>query len=131
VYVDENVELLEKGCANMQHHIRNALKFGVAVVVAVNVFASDTAREIELVKAKALEAGATAAVESSHWADGGKGAAKLGQAVIESCAQMRAQGNPFKFLYPLDMAIADKFERIASTFSPSHNERLPISCKDS
>ncbi|KAJ0403185.1 hypothetical protein P43SY_005179 [Pythium insidiosum] len=112
VYVDENVELLERGCANMQHHIRNALKFGVAVVVAVNVFASDTPREIELVKAKALEAGATAAVESSHWADGGKGAAKLGQAVVDSCAKMRSLGSPFKFLYPTELSIAEKFETI-------------------
>ncbi|TYZ64556.1 hypothetical protein PybrP1_008623 [[Pythium] brassicae (nom. inval.)] len=113
VYVDENLELVERGCANMQHHIRNALKFGVAVVVAVNVFATDTAREVAAVKAKALEAGATAAVESNHWATGGQGAAALGRAVVESCAAMRAQGSPFRFLYPLDISIADKFEIIA------------------
>lgn len=83
--------MLEVGCANMQHHIRNALKFGVAVVVAVNVFATDSPREIELVKQKALEAGATAAVESNHWALGGKGAKDLGQAVVTSCEKMRAQ----------------------------------------
>lgn len=92
------------------------LKFGVAVVVAVNVFATDTAREVALVKAKALEAGATAAVESNHWALGGKGAVELGRAVIESCGKMRAQGSPFKFLYPLNIGIAEKFEIIASAY---------------
>jgi len=25
VYVDENLDLLDKGCTNMQHHIRNAV----------------------------------------------------------------------------------------------------------
>jgi methylenetetrahydrofolate dehydrogenase (NADP+)/methenyltetrahydrofolate cyclohydrolase/formyltetrahydrofolate synthetase len=67
VYVDENLELLEKGCANMQHHVKNAIKFGVAVVVVVNRFSTDTNAEVELVKAKALEAGAFAGVESNHW----------------------------------------------------------------
>lgn len=95
--------------------MRLQLKFGVAVVVAVNVFASDTDREVELVKAKALEAGATAAVESNHWALGGKGAADLGRAVITSCAKMRSLGSPFKFLYPVELGIAEKFEVICST----------------
>lgn len=90
----------------------------MAVVVAVNVFATDSAAEIELVKAKALEAGATAAVESNHWALGGKGAVDLGHAIVESCGKMRAQGSPFKFLYPLDIGIAEKFEIIASTSPP-------------
>ncbi|KAF1781764.1 P-loop containing nucleoside triphosphate hydrolase [Phytophthora cactorum] len=112
VYVEENLEMLERGCANMQHHIRNALKFGVAVVVAVNVFATDSPREVELVKQKALEAGATAGVESTHWADGGKGAKDLGRAVVTSCEKMRAQGSPFKFLYPLEFSIPEKFEVI-------------------
>ncbi|RLN20199.1 hypothetical protein BBJ28_00002561 [Nothophytophthora sp. Chile5] len=98
--------------AGKPHHIRNALKFGVAVVVAVNVFASDSDREVELVKEKALQVGATAAVESNHWALGGKGAKDLGRAVITSCGQMRAQGSPFKFLYPLELGIAEKFEVI-------------------
>ncbi|GMF60512.1 unnamed protein product [Phytophthora fragariaefolia] len=111
-YVKENLEMLELGCANMQHHIRNALKFGVAVVVAVNAFATDSPREIELVKQKALEAGATAAVESNHWSQGGKGAKDLGLAVVKSCEKMRAQGSPFKFLYPLEFSIAEKFEVI-------------------
>lgn len=116
VYVDENLEMLERGCVNMQHHIRNALKFGVAVVVAVNVFATDSPREVELVKQKALEAGATAAMESNHWSEGGKGAKELGRAVVTSCEKMRAQGSPFKFLYPLEFTIAEKFEVICSTF---------------
>lgn len=83
--------------------------------MAVNVFATDSEREVELVKAKALAVGATAAVESNHWALGGKGAVALGRAVAESCGKMRAAGSPFKFLYPLELSIAEKFETICST----------------
>jgi methylenetetrahydrofolate dehydrogenase (NADP+)/methenyltetrahydrofolate cyclohydrolase/formyltetrahydrofolate synthetase len=38
VYSTENLELLEKGCANLGKHIENAKKFGLKVVVAVNQF---------------------------------------------------------------------------------------------
>lgn len=38
VYVEENLELLEKGCANLGKHIENAKKFGLKVVVAINKF---------------------------------------------------------------------------------------------
>lgn len=38
VYTDENLELLEKGCANLAKHIENARRMGIRVVVAVNRF---------------------------------------------------------------------------------------------
>jgi formyltetrahydrofolate synthetase len=112
-YENENLELLEAGCANMQHHIRNAKKFGVEVVVAVNQFHTDTMAEIELVAKKAMEAGAYAAVRSNHWAEGGAGAIDLAHAVIEACAKSRAQPeSSFKFLYPLEYSIEQKIETV-------------------
>jgi len=38
VYQQENLELLEKGCANLGKHIENAKKHGLKVVVAINQF---------------------------------------------------------------------------------------------
>lgn len=115
-YLTENLELLDGGCANMQHHIRNALKFGVSVVVAVNHMSSDSPAEVELVRSKAMEAGATSAVVSTHWADGGAGAVALGEAVVSACAEARAQAeSQFRFLYPLEMGIAEKIETIAKS----------------
>ena len=38
VYTEENLELLEKGCANLGKHIENSKKFGLKVVVAINRF---------------------------------------------------------------------------------------------
>lgn len=112
VYKDENLPLLEVGCANLMHHIVNIKKFGVLPVVAVNRFATDTQAELDLVMAKAMEAGAFAAVVANHWAEGGAGARDLGQAVIEACAASRAQGSPFKFLYPLELSLKEKIETI-------------------
>jgi formyltetrahydrofolate synthetase len=88
--------------------VQNARKFGIPVVVGVNRFQHDTPAEIELVRKKAIEAGATEAVMSNHWAEGGAGAVALGKAVIAACEKP----SKFQFLYPLEMGIKEKIETI-------------------
>ena len=127
-YTQENLELLEAGCANLTVHVRNARRFGVPVVVAINRFHTDTLAEIELVRRKAMEAGAYDAVPSNHWADGGEGSVALGEAVIAACQQP----SNFEFLYPLEMSIKEKIETIVKTiyggdgveFSPKAEEQI-------
>lgn len=108
-YTEENLELLEAGCSNLRAHIGNARRFGIPVVVAVNKFHTDTEAEVELVKKVALEAGASDAVLSNHWAEGGLGAAALGEAVVAACEK---ESN-FRFLYDLNLSIKEKIETIA------------------
>lgn len=55
-YTQQNLDLLRAGIPNMQAHIENAKKFGVAVVVAINHFTSDTEEEVALVRDMALKA---------------------------------------------------------------------------
>jgi methylenetetrahydrofolate dehydrogenase (NADP+) / methenyltetrahydrofolate cyclohydrolase / formyltetrahydrofolate synthetase len=109
-YTDENLELLRAGLANLERHVQNALKFGVNVVVAVNSFATDTPAEVELVRDAALKMGAMDAVVSTHWADGGKGAKALAEAVVKAADQP----SNFEFLYDLEStSIKQKIETIA------------------
>jgi formyltetrahydrofolate synthetase len=107
-YTDENLDLLRAGLGNMQVHIKNALRFGIPVVVAVNSFATDTPAEVALVRQAALEAGADDAVVSTHWMDGGKGAVALAEAVVKAAEKP----SNFRFLYDLDMSIKEKIEII-------------------
>ena len=106
----ENLEYLERGCANMVAHITNALSFGVPVVVAVNRFTTDTDNEIDLVRKIAVDAGAEDAVPAEHWARGGAGAVDLANAVLKAAEKP----SNFKFLYPLDIPIKEKIEIIAT-----------------
>ncbi|MBS3784331.1 MAG: formate--tetrahydrofolate ligase [Anaerolineae bacterium] len=108
-YTEENLELLEAGLVNLGAHIRNAKKFGIPVVVAVNRFTTDTDAEVELIRDYALEQGAYESVPTEHWAKGGEGAAKLAEAVVEACEQP----SDFEFLYPLEWSIKEKIEHIA------------------
>jgi methylenetetrahydrofolate dehydrogenase (NADP+)/methenyltetrahydrofolate cyclohydrolase/formyltetrahydrofolate synthetase len=109
-YTDENLDLLAKGLANLTAHIRNAKRFGVPVVVAVNRFTPDTDAEIELIRRAALAVGAEDAVASTHWSDGGAGAIALAEAVMAACAKP----SRFEFLYPLEWDIKKKIETIAT-----------------
>jgi len=107
-YLEENLELLERGCSNLAKMIDNARRFGIPVVVAVNRFKTDTAAEIELVRRLAIAAGAEDAAQSDHWALGGAGAVDLANAVVAACEKP----SHFRFLYPLEMSIKEKIETI-------------------
>jgi methylenetetrahydrofolate dehydrogenase (NADP+)/methenyltetrahydrofolate cyclohydrolase/formyltetrahydrofolate synthetase len=109
-YQTENLELVEKGCANMCKHISNARKFGVPVVVAINRFTTDTDAELEVIRKKAIEAGAEDAVPCEHWGKGGLGAVDLANAVVKATEK---EQKDFKFLYDLDLSIDEKIAVIA------------------
>jgi len=109
-YTDENLGLLRAGLGNLQHHVKNAKRYGVNVVVAVNSFATDTKAEVELIREAAIAAGAEDAVVCTHWMDGGKGAIALAEAVIKAAEKP----TNFQFLYPLEMSIKEKIETICT-----------------
>ncbi len=106
---EENVADVQNGAANMVRHLENLMKFGVNPVVAINVFADDTDKEIAAVREIALAAGATGVSVARHWAQGGAGAAELAEMIVSACEMP----NDFRLLYPDDMSIKDKIETIA------------------
>jgi formate--tetrahydrofolate ligase len=109
-YTKENLELVEKGCENMVHHINTIRKAGINPVVCINRFFTDTDAEVALVR-KAAEAAGARCAESKHWEMGGDGAIEFAEAVKEACDDE----TNFDFLYPLDMKLRDRVETIAKT----------------
>jgi len=107
-YTSENLELVEKGCANLVKMIENVRLYGIPVVVAVNRFKTDTDSEVQLVRKLAMAAGADASEASDHWAEGGAGAVDLAKAIVTACEKP----HNFQFLYPLDLSIKEKIEII-------------------
>jgi len=107
-YTKENLPLLEKGVANLVHHIGIVRQAGIKPVVCINSFHTDTKDEIALVRKAAEQAGARCAA-SSHWAKGGEGALELADAVIDACNEKV----DFKFLYPLELPLRERVEIIA------------------
>uniref|UniRef100_A0A8I3P5Y7 Monofunctional C1-tetrahydrofolate synthase, mitochondrial n=2 Tax=Canis lupus familiaris TaxID=9615 RepID=A0A8I3P5Y7_CANLF len=108
-YTEENIQLVADGCCNLQKQIQIAQLFGVPVIVALNVFKTDTRAEIDLVCELAKRAGAFDAVPCYHWSIGGKGTVELARAVREAASK----GSRFRFLYDVQLPIVEKIRTIA------------------
>jgi len=108
--LEENVDAVRQGAANLAKQIENVRVFGVPAVVAINSFPTDTPAEVAAIRDVALAAGARDAVVATHFVDGGKGAAALAEAVWAACDGAEAR---FELLYPDEMALADKIDTIA------------------
>jgi formate--tetrahydrofolate ligase len=108
--VREDLPAIEAGLANLDKQIENVRLFGVPVVVAVNVFPTDTEAEIELIRQRSLAAGAEGAYRSDVWAKGGAGAEELARGVLKAAERPQQ----FRFLYELDRPIKEKIEAIAT-----------------
>ncbi len=107
-YTKENLELLEKGCANLFHHVETVKKSGINPVVCINRFYTDTDAEVALIRKLCAEKGVRCAM-SEHWRYGGEGAIELAKTVIEACEDPV----DIKFLYPLEMPLRERVEKIA------------------
>jgi formate--tetrahydrofolate ligase len=107
-YTKEDLGLLEKGLPNMLHHLNTIRTSGINPVVCINRFHTDTDAEVALVR-KAAEAAGARCAASTHWANGGDGALELADVVLEACEDK----NDFQFLYPKEMKLRDRVEKIA------------------
>ena len=106
-----NVAAVEKGADNLAHLVDVVRSFGLPVVVAVNEFPTDTAEEMAVVKRRAEDAGATAAVTSRVFAEGGAGGTDLANAVVEA-----GQGGApdISYPYPEDATTEEKVLALAT-----------------
>ena len=108
-YTRENLELLEKGCENLFHHVNNVKKSGIKPVVCINKFYTDTDAEVALIRKLCAEQGVRCAL-SEHWQYGGEGAIELAQAVIDACEEPE---EPIHYLYELETPLRERVELIA------------------
>ncbi len=104
-----NVEAVKKGLCNLEKHIENVKKFGVPAVVAINIFAQDTAEELEAVREHCAKHGVNVAL-SDVFAKGGEGGIELAKEVVALAESGKAD---FKPIYDLDMPLKAKIETVA------------------
>lgn len=105
---ESDPEAVRRGLPNMLRHLANLKKYGLPVVVALNMFPSDTAEEKEVVEEACREAG-VAVAESRVFTDGGEGGIELAQDVLAAIDQ----GSNYKPLYEDSRSLKEKIEKIA------------------
>lgn len=105
--LEENVDAVKVGLANLGRHIENLSKYGIPVVVCLNKFATDSESEIKVVEDFCLKKGTTFST-STAYTDGGSGAIDLANKVITACSLK----SNFKLLYDDNSSISDKIEKV-------------------
>lgn len=105
----EAPEEVHVGGANLRKQVENVLLHGVTPVIAVNAFPDDHPSEHEAVRQIAASLGVRVAV-CRHFADGGRGATELAEAVAEAADEP----SHFRLLYPPDATLREKIETIAT-----------------
>ena len=105
---EPNVEAVKKGLPNLGRHIENIFKFGVPVVVAINIFAQDTKEELQAVYDYCAGMGVNVAL-SDVFARGGEGGTDLAKEVVALAESGMAR---FKPVYPLELPLRDKVAAI-------------------
>ncbi|MEW6436663.1 MAG: formate--tetrahydrofolate ligase [Pseudomonadota bacterium] len=106
----ENHAAVKAGLANLGRHVANVRKFGVPVVVAINHFGGDNEGELDIIAKTSRDEFGAEAILCKHWAEGGKGAAKLAEKVVELAESGKAN---FHVLYPDELSLTDKMRKIA------------------
>lgn len=105
---EENIEALAAGVANLEKHVENIKKYNLPVVVALNVFVTDTEKELAFLEEWAANQG----VELSRtevWEHGGAGGLDLAEKVIRAIDNNKED---LKLLYSDETPIAEKIEII-------------------
>ena len=105
----ENPDEVHTGGANLRKQVENIRLHGVTPVIAINAFPTDHASEHRAVAEIAESLGVRVAV-ATHFADGGRGATDLAEAVLEAADEP----SQFELLYPDDASLREKIETVAS-----------------
>lgn len=105
---ESDPEAVKRGLPNLLRHISNLKKYGLPIVVALNMFPSDTAEEKKVIEDACAEAGVPVA-ESTVFTDGGRGGLDLGRKVLAAVDK----GSAYKPLYDLSLSLKEKIETIA------------------
>lgn len=105
---ESDPEAVKRGLPNLMRHISNMKKFGLPIVVALNMFPSDTAEEKKVIEDACAEVG-VAVAESNVFTEGGKGGLDLAEKVLSAIDQ----GSHYHTLYDLEGSLKDKIETIA------------------
>ena len=106
----ENPDEVHAGGDNLRKQLSNMNAHGVTPVVAINAFPGDHDADLAAIGEIADEYGARCAI-TTHFSDGGAGAAELAEAVAEACEEPSS----FKVLYEDDLSLKDKIAAVATT----------------
>lgn len=124
----EDTAALERGLPNLLRHLSTLRGvYGLPCAVALNIFPTDTDREISLIEDACSQIGVRA-VRSDAWAKGGAGTVELAEETVRLCEEPSG----FSFAYPSEAGVEEKIEAVVKkvyggsgvTVTPAAREQI-------
>ena len=124
--LEENVEEVRVGSANLLKHIEIIRGFGLNPVVAINVFPTDHEAELAEIEAICAEAGVRVA-RSLGVVEGGEGARALAREVQAACEE--SDPSAVHPLYADEDSLKEKIAKVAAMYGAAGVDYTPAAAK--
>ncbi len=126
-YNVEDLDALKDGSGNLLRHVENVRRFGFDPVVSLNIFASDTDREIDLL-GSIMDSQKIKWARSEVFEKGGKGGLELAGKVLENLQDHPAIKRTYEFTQPLQEKIESIVKQVygGSTVEYSKEAKLAM-----
>ncbi len=103
-YNKEDTDALKEGSKNLLRHVENVRRFGFDPVVSLNIFASDTGREIDII-GSIMDSNGIRWARSEVFSRGGEGGLELAKKVMENMQDHPIIKRTYEFKQPLQEKI--------------------------
>ena len=124
--LEENVEEVRVGSANLLKHIEIVRGFGLNPVIAINVFPTDHEAELAEIEAICSEAGVRVA-RSLGVVEGGEGARALAREVQAACEE--SDPSAVHPLYEDEDSLKEKIAKVAAMYGAAGVDYTPAAAK--
>ncbi len=105
----EDTRAVQRGFENLERHLAIVKRLGLIPVVTINRFQNDTETELKLVQEHCIGLKVRCSI-STVSEEGGEGGIQVAQEVM---AALQEKSSKYEPLYPLDLPVKEKIERIA------------------
>ena len=104
----------EKGIQNILKHYNNLTEFNKKVIICINKFETDDENEIEFLKNELIKEDRNIIIEEcTSWKDGGKGAEKIAEKIVEEIDN-DDKNNRISYVYNMEDDIKEKITKLNS-----------------
>ena len=102
----------EKGIQNILKHYNNLTEFNKKVIICINKFETDDENEIEFLKNNLKKENNNIIIEEcTSWKDGGKGAKKIAEKIVEGIDN-DDKNNELSYVYDMEDDIKEKIKKL-------------------
>ena len=102
----------EKGIQNILKHYNNLSEFNKKVIICINKFETDDENEIEFLKNELIKENNNIIIEEcTSWKDGGKGAKKIAEKIVEEIDNDE-KNNGISYIYNMEDDIKEKIKKL-------------------